>query len=86
MKEHNHDFHSPRISMKTEISPNGIMMTISILTVITQCGLYLLSGGFAAGGKLSEMSSDIKLLRQEIAATNQIHDYRLDKLEGGMKK
>jgi hypothetical protein len=67
------------------INANGITLLITILTVATQSVFYLLTGGFAAGGKLSEMNSEMKLLRQEAAGANQIQDYRLDKLEAARK-
>jgi hypothetical protein len=75
--------------MATEkpINANVATLLITILTVATQSVFYLLTGGFAAGGKLSEMNSDseVKLLRQEVAGANQIQDYRLDKLEASRK-
>ena len=67
------------------ISSNAVMVFIAIITAAIQSGLYLLSGGFAAGDKLSEMNSEIKLLRHEVAASNKIQDYRLDKLEAARK-
>ncbi len=66
-------------------SSDRVPMLITVLTITAQAGLYLLSGGFTAGSKLSEMNSEIKLLRQEVAGTNQIQDYRLDKLETARK-
>ncbi len=58
-----------------------IGMLVAGLTVITQSGLYLLSGGFSVGSKVADMNAEIKLLRNEIVSQNRIQDYRLDKLE-----
>jgi hypothetical protein len=66
---------------KAPASTERVTMIITILTIATQAGLYLLTGGFAAGGKLSDIESEIKLIRQEVVGANQIQDYRLDKLE-----
>jgi hypothetical protein len=62
------------------------MVLIAILTAAVQSGLYLLSGGFAAGDKLSEINSEVKLLRYEVSASNKIQDYRLEKLETATRK
>jgi len=69
-------------SEKPATGAEKVTMLITVLTVVTQTGLYLLTGGFAAGGKLNGIESEIKLLRQEVSSANQIQDYRLDKLEG----
>jgi hypothetical protein len=45
------------------INANGIMALITAITIVTQSGLHLLTGGFAAGGKLSEINSEVRLLR-----------------------
>jgi hypothetical protein len=63
------------------INADGIMVLITVITIVTQSGLHLLTGGFAAGGKLSEINSEVRLLRHEVAAANKIQDYRLEKLE-----
>ncbi|WP_016951250.1 hypothetical protein [Anabaena sp. PCC 7108] len=70
-----------RIPMTSE----RVAMMITMLTIVTQGGIYLLSGGFAVGGKLNEIESELKLIRQEVVAANQIQDYRLDKLEASLK-
>ncbi|MDP5016553.1 MAG: hypothetical protein NWQ43_04495 [Dolichospermum sp.] len=70
---------------KAPASTERVTMLITILTIATQAGLYLLTGGFAAGGKLNGIESEIKLIRQEVVSANQIQDYRLDKLEGKSK-
>jgi hypothetical protein len=67
------------------INANGIMVLITAITIVTQSGLYLLTGGFAAGGKLSEINSEVRLLRHEVTASNKIQDFRLDKLETARK-
>ena len=67
------------------ISTNTVMVSIAILTAAVQSGLYLLTGGFAAGDKLSEINSEVRLLRHEVAASNKIQDFRLDKLEAARK-
>jgi hypothetical protein len=59
-----------------------IGLLITALTIVTQSGLYLISGGFSVGSKVADMNSEIKLLRNEVVSQNQIQDYRLDKLEG----
>jgi hypothetical protein len=56
-------------------------VTITIITITVQVGLYLLSGGFSVGSKVSDMGAEIRLLRSEITAQNEIQNYRLDKLE-----
>ncbi|MTJ12352.1 hypothetical protein FJR11_07030 [Anabaena sp. UHCC 0187] len=70
---------------KASAGTERVTMLITVLTVATQVGLYLLTGGFAAGGKLNGIESEIKLIRQEVVSANQIQDYRLDKLEGKSK-
>jgi hypothetical protein len=72
-------------STEKPMSTERMAMLITILTAVTQGGLYLLSGGFAVGGKLSDVTAEIKLLRQEVQASNQIQDYRLDKLDATAK-
>ncbi len=67
------------------INANGIMVLITAITIVAQSGLHLLTGGFAAGGKLSEINSEVRLLRHEVAASNKIQDFRLDKLEAARK-
>ena len=62
-----------------------IGLSITALTIVTQSGLYLISGGFSVGSKVADMNSEIKLLRNEVVSQNQIQDYRLDKLEGSKK-
>jgi hypothetical protein len=71
---------------KLPMTTERVTMLITVLTIVTQGGLFLLSGGFAAGGKLSDISSEMKILRQEVTAANQIQDYRLDKLEAAIVK
>ncbi|MCC5638519.1 hypothetical protein LC593_22330 [Nostoc sp. CHAB 5844] len=58
-----------------------IGMLVTIVTIITQAGLYLLSGGFTAGGKLSQIQAEMRMIRQELKSANQLQDYRLNKLE-----
>ncbi|MBD2592888.1 hypothetical protein H6G74_00920 [Nostoc spongiaeforme FACHB-130] len=58
-----------------------IGMLVTIVTVVTQTGLYLLSGGFSAGGKLTKIESEMRMIRQELKAANQMQDYRINKLE-----
>jgi phosphoribosylformylglycinamidine (FGAM) synthase-like amidotransferase family enzyme len=69
---------------KPPIPTERVMMLITLVTVFIQGGFYLLSGGFSIGDKLSGVTAEIKLLRQEVAASNQIQDYRLDKLEASL--
>jgi hypothetical protein len=63
------------------MSSERVGMLIAVLTIATQSGLYLLSGGFSVGEKVSNMNSEIRLLKNEVISQNQIQDYRLDKLE-----
>jgi hypothetical protein len=70
---------------ETPASAGLVTTIITILTITTQVGLYLLTGGFAAGGKLNGIESEIKLIRQEVVSANQIQDYRLNKLEAREK-
>ncbi|MBD2489439.1 hypothetical protein [Aulosira sp. FACHB-615] len=58
-----------------------IGMLVTSVTIITQAGLYLLSGGFSAGGKLTKIESEMRMIRQELRASNQMQDYRINKLE-----
>jgi hypothetical protein len=67
------------------MSTERLTMLITVLTVVTQSGLYLFTGGFATGGKLNQIESEVKLIRQELVGANQIQDYRLDKLEATTK-
>lgn len=67
------------------MSSERVGMLIAVLTIATQSGLYLLSGGFSVGEKVSNMNSEIRLLKNEIISQNQIQDYRLDKLENSGK-
>jgi hypothetical protein len=69
---------------KMLIPAERVMTLIALLTVFAQGGLYLLSGGFTIGDKLSGVVAEIKLLRLEVTASNQIQDYRLDKLESSL--
>jgi hypothetical protein len=62
-----------------------IGITITAATVVVQSVIWTASGGFTAGGKLALIESEIKLIRQEIGTTNQLQDYRLDKLEAYKK-
>jgi hypothetical protein len=57
------------------------MALVTIMTIATQIGLFLVSGGFTVGGKLSNIDSEIRILRQEVQAANKIQDFRLDKVE-----
>jgi uncharacterized protein YjfI (DUF2170 family) len=59
-----------------------VSILITVLTIVTQSGLYLLSGGFSIGSRVSDISAEIRLLRGEVISQNQIQDYRLDRLEG----
>jgi hypothetical protein len=68
------------------MSTERLTMLITVLTIVTQSGLYLLTGGFAAGGKLTQIESEIKLIRQEVTSANQIQDFRLGKLESNPVK
>lgn len=72
-------------SEKSVITTERIAVLITIVTIAAQTGLYLLSGGFAAGTKLHQIDSEIKLLRQEVIGANQVQDFRLDNLEAGKK-
>ncbi|BAY16884.1 hypothetical protein NIES21_27180 [Anabaenopsis circularis NIES-21] len=58
-----------------------IGMLVTLVTIVTQAGLYLLSGGFSAGGKLTKIESEMRMIRQELKAANQMQDYRINKLE-----
>lgn len=58
-----------------------VTILITVLTLSTQAALYLLTGGFTLGNRVSDISSEIKLLRTEVISQNQIQDYRIDKLE-----
>lgn len=61
-------------------------MLITLITILTQAGLYLLSGGFSVGTKLSDMQAEMKMIRQELKSANQIQDYRINKLEEAEQK
>ncbi|MEA5515534.1 hypothetical protein [Nodularia sp. UHCC 0506] len=52
-----------------------LTVLITVLTLSTQAALYLLTGGFTLGNRVSDISSEIKLLRAEITSQNQIQDY-----------
>lgn len=71
---------------KPVVSAERLTMLITILTIVVQAGLFLLSGGFAAGGRLADISGEIKGLRQEIQAINRVQDHRLDILEKSANK
>ncbi|TAF07775.1 MAG: hypothetical protein EAZ77_08680 [Nostocales cyanobacterium] len=71
---------------KNTLTTERVAMLITILTIVTQAGLFLVSGGFTVGGRLSDITSEMKILRQEVAASNQIQEYRLDKLEAALIK
>ncbi|MEY3400732.1 MAG: hypothetical protein RLZZ86_335 [Cyanobacteriota bacterium] len=62
------------------------MALVTIMTIATQLGLFLVSGGFTVGGKLSNIDSEMRLLRQEVQAANKIQDFRLDKVEAATKQ
>ena len=62
------------------------MALVTIMTIATQLGLFLVSGGFTVGGKLSNVDSEMRLLRQEVQAANKIQDFRLDKVEAATKQ
>ncbi|MBD2416069.1 hypothetical protein H6G80_03130 [Nostoc sp. FACHB-87] len=54
---------------------------ITLLTISSNVVVYLISGGFSAGTKLSEIKSDIKIMRNDIKSSNQMQDYRIKQLE-----
>lgn len=58
-----------------------VAVSITVLTVTVQAGLYLITGGFNLGNRVADITSEIKLLRAEVVAQNEIQNYRLDKLE-----
>lgn len=62
------------------------MALVTIMTIATQLGLFLVSGGFTVGGKLSNIDSEMRLLRQEVQAANKIQDFRIDKVEAATKQ
>jgi hypothetical protein len=68
--------------MTTTPTNERIAMLITVVTIASQSGLYLLSGGFSIGSRVSDMAAEIKLLRSDLVAQNNIQNYRLDKLEG----
>jgi hypothetical protein len=68
------------------MSTERLTMLITVLTIAIQSGLYLITGGFAAGGKLTQIESEIKLIRQEVTSANQIQDFRFGKLESNPVK
>lgn len=72
-------------TQKPPMTAERLTMLITVLTVATQLGFYLLTGGFAAGSKLHQIESEIKLIRQEVVSANKIQDFRLDNLEAGKK-
>ncbi|WP_227789458.1 MULTISPECIES: hypothetical protein, partial [unclassified Nodularia (in: cyanobacteria)] len=53
---------------------------ITVLTIVIQSGLYLVSGGFTIGNRVTEITSEIKLLRSEVVSQNEIQNYRIEKL------
>ncbi|MBK1987313.1 hypothetical protein A0J48_016120 [Sphaerospermopsis aphanizomenoides BCCUSP55] len=63
-----------------------IAILITLTCIAAQSGLYLLTGGFAAGTKLHQIESEVKLIRQEVVAANKIQDFRLDRLEAAAVK
>lgn len=65
----------------TKMTTERITMLVAIVTILTQSGLYLLSGGFTAGGKLTKIESEMKMIRQELNSANRMQDYRINKLE-----
>lgn len=71
---------------KPPMTIERVTMLITILTIVTEIGLFLVSGGFTVGGKLSDIYSEMKILRQEVQAGQKIQDYRLDKLEASVVK
>jgi len=75
--EPTHTFLSDTVAVLVTINANSSLNWI-------KAG-YLLTGGFAAGGKLSEINSEVRLLRHEVVASNKIQDFRLDKLEAARK-
>jgi hypothetical protein len=66
--------------MNNSLLPVGITLT----TLFCQTGLYLASGGFSAGRQLTIIEAEIKLMRTEVLAANQIQDLRLSNIEKGM--
>lgn len=71
---------------KTLMTVDRGMMLVTMATITTQIGLFLVGGGFTVGGKLSDIDSQMRLLRQEVQAANKIQDYRLDKVEAATKQ
>ncbi|MBD2503125.1 hypothetical protein [Anabaena azotica] len=67
------------------ITSERVIMLVTVVTVVTQGALYLLSGGFAAGNELSQIRAELKLIRQETTAANRLQDYRLEGLEAKIK-
>ncbi|MBD2628848.1 hypothetical protein [Trichormus variabilis] len=66
------------------MSTERLTMLITVLTIATQSGLYLVTGGFSIGSKVSDMGAEIKLIRSEVVSQNEIQNYRLDKLEASL--
>lgn len=59
----------------------NIPIAIGLITLVGQAGLILASGGFSAGKQLTVIESEIRLLRSEVAAANQVQDFRLTAIE-----
>ncbi|BAZ50503.1 hypothetical protein NIES4103_31190 [Nostoc sp. NIES-4103] len=66
---------------ETKLNTERLMMIFTLITAITQGGLYLATGGFSAGSKLEKTSSELALLRKELESQNKLQDYRLNVIE-----
>ncbi len=65
-----------------------IGIIITLITVLSNLSIYLVSGGFSAGNKLTKIELEMKMIRQEIKASNdkqeasnKMQDYRVEQLE-----
>jgi len=63
------------------MNDSKIAIGFAVITAVVQGGLYLASGGFSAGKQLTGIESDVKQLRAEIIAANQVQDFRLNAIE-----
>ncbi|MDJ0800168.1 MAG: hypothetical protein QNJ51_25740 [Calothrix sp. MO_167.B12] len=57
-----------------------------LVSFAAQSLFAIASGGFSVGSQISNINSELKLIRKDLAAQSQIYDYRLVQLEKSREK
>ena len=68
-----------------KLQPFLIAACSGLIMFVGQTIFSIASGGFSLGSQLSEVKSDIKLIRQELLAQKKLQEYKFDQLEKDIK-